>query len=400
MPTNVRLFIDVETHYEPKGAYNLKKMTTAQYVRDERFELKGAVLAAPGYIEPGWYDGLDSVRNALADLPWPDVEVVAHNCQFDALVLNERIRPGESTARRYYCTQFGLRYGIAQQYIDPSKRVALDEYIDKGDTAEAVEGDADIADYAMRDLKGLIQLYKQQMHWSVPDMERDLIDLHVRAMAEPVLLTDRTILESQASQEPSDLVKKIRKQNTFVEALRACGVEPETKTSPRTGKPTYAFAKTDSFMQRLANHDDPRARKLHELRTQGGSNINRTRAQRMLSMGNPAPAPLTYFGAHTGRTSGCVVAGTEITVYDHKVGTVLSKNIVDVLPDDLVWDGDHFVMHDGVKFSGYQEVMEYDGIEATPEHVVYTADGAVSLAEAAARGSRIQIAPYPPTNRK
>lgn len=41
----------------------------------------------------------------------------------------------------------------------------------------------------------------------------------------------------------------------------------------------------------------------------------------------------------------------------------------------LVWDGAEWVSHDGLVCRGEQEVIGYDGIEATPDHEVYTEDG-------------------------
>ena len=77
-------------------------------------------------------------------------------------------------------------------------------------------------------------------------------------------------------------------------------------------------------------------------------------------------------------------------------GNVATKKIVDVTIDDLVWDGVEFVHHEGVKFSGYKEVMSYDGIRGTPDHEVFiTADTSLSLAEAKARRARIMDCPAP-----
>jgi hypothetical protein len=69
---------------------------------------------------------------------------------------------------------------------------------------------------------------------------------------------------------------------------------------------------------------------------------------------------------------------------------------VDVLPDDLVWDGVEFVQHEGVQFSGYKEVMTHDGITGTPDHKVFVnEDATLPLVEAAARGTRILDAAEP-----
>jgi hypothetical protein len=82
-------------------------------------------------------------------------------------------------------------------------------------------------------------------------------------------------------------------------------------------------------------------------------------------------------------------------VYDRHNGQCV-KQIVDVLPDDLVWDGVEFVQHEGVQFSGYKEVITYDGITGTPDHKVFLDDETtVSLFEAQQRGQSIMDAAEP-----
>lgn len=46
-----------------------------------------------------------------------------------------------------------------------------------------------------------------------------------------------------------------------------------------------------------------------------------------------------------------------------------------VEPWHLLWDGVDWVNHDGLVCRGEQEVMTYDGLEATPDHKVYAEDG-------------------------
>lgn len=50
----------------------------------------------------------------------------------------------------------------------------------------------------------------------------------------------------------------------------------------------------------------------------------------------------------------------------------------------LLWDGVEWVSHSGVIFQGYREVLEYEGLVATPDHEVFTDDcNKLRLAEAA-----------------
>lgn len=69
-------------------------------------------------------------------------------------------------------------------------------------------------------------------------------------------------------------------------------------------------------------------------------------------------------------------------------GNVLIENIQ---PDMLLWDGIEWVHHDGVIFKGYQEVITYDGITATPDHKVWVQDGRV-LPIAQAMAERLPLA--------
>lgn len=50
---------------------------------------------------------------------------------------------------------------------------------------------------------------------------------------------------------------------------------------------------------------------------------------------------------------------------------IYEKPIEDVSVEDMVWDGDAWVHHEGVVFSGDKEVIEWDGVTATPEHKVW-----------------------------
>lgn len=70
------------------------------------------------------------------------------------------------------------------------------------------------------------------------------------------------------------------------------------------------------------------------------------------------------------------------------------KPIESVRLHDLVWDGMEWVRHDGVVFQGERDVIEYAGLTATPDHMVFTAEGgAVPFGAAASRlaGRRLAV---------
>jgi hypothetical protein len=187
---------------------------------------------------------------------------------------------------------------------------------------------------------------------------------------------------------PGDLSSSDR----FAELLRAQGVEPETKISGKDNE-IYAFAKTDKFMQELLEDEDPIVQALALARLGMKSTMKQTRAERLgyMSQGGTMPVYLHMYGAHTTRWSGgdkCRAGDTLVVVFDYQKG-LTDKRIVDIRPDDLIWDGEEFVAHGGIVFRGYQETIEYQGVRGTADHVVFTQGAERSLAEAARTGERI-----------
>lgn len=54
-----------------------------------------------------------------------------------------------------------------------------------------------------------------------------------------------------------------------------------------------------------------------------------------------------------------------------------------------VWDGYAFVPHEGIIYRGIKEVITYDGLTATPDHIVWAEEGPCQFGDAASRGSRL-----------
>jgi len=78
---------------------------------------------------------------------------------------------------------------------------------------------------------------------------------------------------------------------------------------------------------------------------------------------------MQFYGANrTGRW--CIAEGSLVRVRT-KESVICDKPIERVLITDKVWDGSTWVNHNGVVFSGEKDVIEWDGITATPEHTVW-----------------------------
>ena len=289
------IFIDLETYYDQN--YNLKKLPTMQYIRDPRFQLIGAAVWMPGWKEIRWWDETKCRKN-LPSMPW-DKGAVAHNAMFDGAVLAHHLG---ITPAKWHDTMLMARYLIAQGILPPDQGTSLDAVgaplgLNKLDMEEDMEA------YAKQDVRIMLNAYKL-FRPQIPEIELDIMDTRIKAATNPVLSLDTALLQEVANRELHPTAKQLRTQSKFVEALQKLGVEPEYKTSERTGKQTLATAKTDAFMQKLSKHPDPKVRLLHKLKTESNSNINQTRAQRFLDIGAPFPLPLLYYAAHTGRDGG------------------------------------------------------------------------------------------------
>lgn len=91
-----------------------------------------------------------------------------------------------------------------------------------------------------------------------------------------------------------------------------------------------------------------------------------------------------FFGARTARW--CLAEGSPVLVKTLR-GIITEKPIESVSEDDLVWDGDNWVEHEGVMFSGDKDVITWDGITATPTHYVWiNPDDKITLEEAKEKG--------------
>src|SRR4051812_49053180 len=77
------LFYDFETRYDKD--YSLRKMSSAEYILDPRFEALGCGFKRPRE-EGFWVDGPD-LPAFFRTVPWDDTFAVAHNALFDACIL-------------------------------------------------------------------------------------------------------------------------------------------------------------------------------------------------------------------------------------------------------------------------------------------------------------------------
>lgn len=312
--------IDFETYYADD--YTLSKLTTEAYVRDPRFEtiLCGIKRnAEPAY----WVDGPD-VGEHLQGLGLAKHAVLAHHAHFDGLILSHHygIKPRAwfdtlSMARAIHGANGRLSLAkLAERHGIGAKGTAV---VDAKNKRRADFNAASLADYGRYcelDCTLEYDLFNRLLqHFSKAELE--LVDLMIRMFTEPALRIDSPLLTTYISDIQVDKVSLLLEAGVqltdvmsnakFAEALQNVGVVPPMKTSPTTGKETWAFAKTDPAMEALAEHPDEIVQTLVAARLKNKSTINETRAQRMVDMigRGDATVYLKYYGASgTGRASG------------------------------------------------------------------------------------------------
>jgi hypothetical protein len=402
--------IDFESFYSRD--YSLSKISTQAYVDHPHFEVIGVAVKVDD--EPSeWFSGtMEETKVWLDKFNWKNAWVYAHNALFDATILTWRfdIKPKLwldtlSMARAVHGTEVGGSLAkLAIHYELGEKGTEVVSALGKRRADFTEEELAKYGEYCINDVDLTHGLFLNLApHFNKTEIM--LIDMTVRMHSEPQFILDvPTLLDhlyhTKKRKEELLTASGIAKEDLmsnpkFAEILRTYGVTPPLKISPATGKETYAFAKTDEDMKALLDYPDFDVQAIVAARLGTRSTIEESRTERFIEIaesGGVLPIPLKYYGADvTGRWSGCVVADTLITVYDEFHG-VTKKPIVDVLLSDLVWDGEEFVTHEGVVFTGYSETITWDGITGTEDHVVFTEKGEISLYRAMQGQHRITVA--------
>jgi len=81
--------VDFETRWD-KADYTLSKMTTEEYIRDNRFKAFGACVHEYGSgAAIQWYRG-DELHRIFSGIDWGRTAVLAHNAQFDVSIMEWR----------------------------------------------------------------------------------------------------------------------------------------------------------------------------------------------------------------------------------------------------------------------------------------------------------------------
>jgi len=336
--------LDIESFYSK--SYSLSKLTTEAYINGDEFEVIGLSIKLDD-APTAWYTGDQlEITRVLNQFNWKDITLIAHNCFFDASILSLafNIYPARyidtlSMARAIHGISVGGSLAkLATHYELGEKGTevvdALGKHLKDFTAAEL----AKYGEYCINDTELTYALFQKLIpHYNATELS--LIDMTIKMGVVPRLMVDMAILEShlyevkrakelileQVSADKSEIMSNPK----FAKLLEDYGVEVPMKLSLRTGKMTYAFAKTDDGLKDLLEHPSLVVQALVAARLGVKSTIEETRTERFIGIANRMgrlPIPLNYYGAATGRWS--AGGGQKVNFQNLPRGSTIKEAII------------------------------------------------------------------------
>jgi DNA polymerase len=364
-PTDI-LCLDFETYFDTE--YSLKKMSTIEYIMDERFELTGLgmsceeqafKLAWGHYERPDFIEPCD-IDWSLRLVDWDKVTVLVQQARFDITILQEKfgIVPKYIIDLKDLASHYDAR--MSHRLADMAKMFDLKH---KGDTMQfkglhwstmTEEQRKNLAEYTIGDVEIETDLFKILLpKLTNPIVESQLMRhtldlwLHKRFRVDTDMATKLKVkMRTQMAKTIKDsghTPKELRSKK-FVGYLKDALPDNEQvpmKQGKRGNIP--ALAKDDEACQQLVVHPKKEVRDLVLARLACRSwptHIKRVQSliSQTMANGGLLRVPLTYYPAHTGRWGGSEKinlqnmggAGRRGTGHDPLIGQV--KEVLMALP--------------------------------------------------------------------
>lgn len=343
-----RFTIDFETYYDKD--YSLRKMTPVEYILDPRFEVIMLSAKRPG--RPVFNLHPDKIAQFFALLDPDDTVVVTYNSLFDMCICAWRY----NFVPRLMIDAMGMvRAWHGHELKSVALATAAPHIIGrhKGTAVHKMQGlhYQDIVSagwmpeyekYCGDDSELAEGIFEKIMADGFPPNELVVMDHVLRMAVHPQFAVNGAELQTHLSEIVQDKLNlmvacglsyvtdatgkqkcpELMSNPKFAELLISRGVDPPMKTSPTTGKETFAFSKADQAFTDLEEHPDLTVQALVAARLGHKSTIEETRTQRFVNIsllewpeeylkwrGLPAgakliPMPLAYGAAHTHRLGG------------------------------------------------------------------------------------------------
>lgn len=355
-PTDV-ILIDFETYFDE--TYSLKKMSTIEYMQDERFEILGLAVYDPLTAGPAVFlTGAECDKYINTTLRETKKTILAYNARFDMGILAYRF----GIVSKYHVDILGLSRAWDPRAANSLAAVCQREgLIEKGETsdfkgftrrprykpaskrrkkdmstppvlsrrpllADNPEVEAALAAYAINDAEREWEVFQLMIRrLSTPAIEIPLIQHTVDLWIRPRLQFDNENALALIEKMNAELFATIREtghvrkdisgllsfEQLMLAALDAAGEDGEAYKKPAKNKKGWklAIAKNDPQRARLEQHSNPDIRMLMEAKGALASWPNHIkRIQRLASQtkaaGGVLPIPIRYCGGITGRFSG------------------------------------------------------------------------------------------------
>ena len=199
--------LDFETYYDTD--YTLSKLSTSEYVRDERFEASMVGIKIGNKktkVVPH-----NKIAAELAKINWETHSVLCHNVQFDGFILSHRYKV---FPKRYYCT-LGMARGLHSNEIGAGLHDVSVFYGGKGKIEDGVENMKGVrfkelfankplwnrsVEYCANDVDEMFRIFCA-MHPLFPAKEMDLIHMTARMFCAPVLRVDIPRVQAEYERE-------------------------------------------------------------------------------------------------------------------------------------------------------------------------------------------------------
>lgn len=315
--------VDFETHWAKDFTLTSKTQSMTEYIRSPRFEAQTCAVRLDTWRRARVAVGPE-IPELLAEIDWDNTAFLAHHTQFDGLIATHHygIAPvfwldnmaisraiyGPDVAHSHMA--LAARLGIAAKTRAGALKDTCGKYL-REMPPELIEA---LADYNRDDTDEEFEVFLKIKDY-LPFDELRIIDTTLRMYCEPVLELDEERLKGLHEREVGRRATLVEDAETtketlgsapkFADLLRSLGVVPPMKISPRTKKPTYAFAKTDLEFKALLSHPDEAVRRAVEARLGNKGSIVETRSARLIKrVGLPTPVYLAYAAARTLRWGG------------------------------------------------------------------------------------------------
>lgn len=199
--------LDFESYWD--ADYTLSKLSTSEYVRDERFEASMVGIKIGNKktkVVPH-----NKIKAELAKINWATHSVLCHNVQFDGFILSHHygVYP-----KRYYCT-LGMARGLHSNEIGAGLHDVSVFYGGKGKVDGGIEGMKGLrfkelfankplwnrsVEYCANDVDEMFRIFSA-MHPLYPAKEMDLIHMTARMFCAPVLKVDIPRVQAEYERE-------------------------------------------------------------------------------------------------------------------------------------------------------------------------------------------------------